>query len=285
MRYVLLYDFLGLDQFGRPMLVERIGAWNLELVHSHSQDLDKFLALCKAEWDDCQKKWQQDMLALDHQVRSGRQDDLPSKTPAKMAAAEEEVNKAEEDMRPIDDAEDAVFREDQGPEDQQQPCGAEEDEERSFAIELQIVAEEEVMSKQTSGSVENRFEAEKRKLSAQLLADYSQEVLERKHVVHSFLSKHGFARVNSCKRSLLSSTYPLHKAAELADEQVARMLLQEGARPAQKNFSGKTAAQVAAKKNKDGSHDKVLAVLSEAISNSSGKAGGGADFSAFSSAS
>lgn len=45
MRHVLLYDYLGLDQHGRPVLVERVGAWDVSAVLEASQDLERFCSL------------------------------------------------------------------------------------------------------------------------------------------------------------------------------------------------------------------------------------------------
>jgi len=101
-----------------------------------------------------------------------------------------------------------------------------------------------------------------------------QERLEREQRVAAFLKQHGFATVNSIKRSLMSSTYPLHKAAELGDDKLVAMLLKEGAQAWQKNSSGKTAAQVAEKKNSKGSHLQVLAVLGSSGLSSKTTAGG-----------
>merc|ERR1712232_1008235 len=84
---------------------------------------------------------------------------------------------------------------------------------------------------------------------------------ERKCKVAEFLQEHGFKDVASAKKAFLSTTYPLHCAAEKGQEDMVKMLMEEGADPAQKNSSGKTAAQVAQKKGRSGSHDKVLQAL------------------------
>eukprot|EP00438_Fugacium_kawagutii_P012046 Skav218188 [mRNA] locus=scaffold5213:260424:266628:- [translate_table: standard] len=78
---------------------------------------------------------------------------------------------------------------------------------------------------------------------------------ERKAVVAKFLEKYGFSGINVAKRSLLSgSHYALHKAAELADQELVIMLLAEGADPLLRNSSGRTAADVAKKRDNCGSH-------------------------------
>ena len=81
-----------------------------------------------------------------------------------------------------------------------------------------------------------------------------------------FYKQHGFPGANEPRRSgcgvwAVTTTYPLHCATELADARIAEMLLKAGAILVQKNSSGKTAAQVAQKKSKGGSHDYVLWLL------------------------
>eukprot|EP00930_Biecheleria_cincta_P023531 TRINITY_DN16990_c0_g1_i1.p1 TRINITY_DN16990_c0_g1~~TRINITY_DN16990_c0_g1_i1.p1 ORF type:complete len:227 (+),score=79.11 TRINITY_DN16990_c0_g1_i1:103-783(+) len=91
--------------------------------------------------------------------------------------------------------------------------------------------------------------------------DLELQAQERKTAVTAFFKKFGFTGVNNPKKSLMSSTYPLHKAAEIADDKLVATLLLEGANLAQKNSSGKTAAQVAENLNKKGSHANVLEAL------------------------
>ena len=38
-------DFIGLDKHGRPILVERVGAWNVQAVLDATEDLEKFSIL------------------------------------------------------------------------------------------------------------------------------------------------------------------------------------------------------------------------------------------------
>merc|ERR1711933_41552 len=80
----------------------------------------------------------------------------------------------------------------------------------------------------------------------------------RQAKVTSFLKAKGFASVNAPKRSMVKTTYPIIIAAEAGDPEMVEFLIKEGADPAQKNSSGKTAAEIAKKKNKKGSHDGVL---------------------------
>merc|ERR1719464_1585362 len=86
----------------------------------------------------------------------------------------------------------------------------------------------------------------------------------------AFCLKHGFSDIAAPRRSgcglwSAAATYPLHLAAELADARIVEMLLKEGVDSAQKNSSGKTAAQVAQKKDKGGSHQDVVRLLAGVI--------------------
>jgi len=92
----------------------------------------------------------------------------------------------------------------------------------------------------------------------------------RREALDVFCRHHGFTdihapRRNGCSLWTASTTYPLHHAAELGNYHIVEMLLKEGADPDQKNSSGKTAAQIARKKNRNGSHDAVQKVLSGAV--------------------
>lgn len=92
-----------------------------------------------------------------------------------------------------------------------------------------------------------------------------EEVAARKNATMAWLKKQGFAGVNKPKKSLFSgTTYPLHKAAETGDAKIVGGLLEQGANPAQKNSSGKTAQEVVMKKKKADSHKEVLELLETA---------------------
>ncbi|CAK0899617.1 unnamed protein product [Prorocentrum cordatum] len=84
---------------------------------------------------------------------------------------------------------------------------------------------------------------------------------ERRAQVQAFLRAEGFADVGAPRRRLLRKSYPLHRAAELGSGQMVEHLLAEGADPSQKNSSGLTAAQVASRKDRGGSHGSALRAL------------------------
>eukprot|EP00931_Biecheleriopsis_adriatica_P075096 TRINITY_DN49042_c0_g1_i1.p1 TRINITY_DN49042_c0_g1~~TRINITY_DN49042_c0_g1_i1.p1 ORF type:complete len:324 (-),score=86.62 TRINITY_DN49042_c0_g1_i1:43-936(-) len=123
------------------------------------------------------------------------------------------------------------------------------------AARLQDLAREQELAK----------EKEKAEREAQLLAER-----QRKEQVEAFLKKNAFASgVNgpkvvseACGLPFMSkSIYPIHCAAELGNVKMIELLIQEGADPMQKTSGGKTAAELAQKKNKSGSHDAVLRLL------------------------
>lgn len=108
---------------------------------------------------------------------------------------------------------------------------------------------------------QQRREQAEREAEQQRLEQEEAERQARAAQVSEFLKAQGFASVNAGKRKMLRTTYPLHRAAELGDEKMVESLLAEGADPAQKNSSGKTAVQVANGKNKKGSHSGAMRVL------------------------
>lgn len=96
-----------------------------------------------------------------------------------------------------------------------------------------------------------------------------EEHREKQEALQSFLRHHGFSGPSEPKKSGSSgmfgrsvTTYPLHCAAKLGDAQVLELLLEQGAAPTQRNSSGHTAAEVAQRRNKKGSHKTVLRLLS-----------------------
>merc|ERR1712176_1734482 len=84
---------------------------------------------------------------------------------------------------------------------------------------------------------------------------------ERKALISAFLKEHGYSDVDSPKRTMLKTKYPIHTAAKTGDPKIVAALLEEGADPTQKNSVGQTAAQIAQQKNKKGSHANVLRTL------------------------
>lgn len=104
-----------------------------------------------------------------------------------------------------------------------------------------------------------------------------QQEAERTEVLDRFCARNGFSGIHDPRRAGCSlwgatTTYPLHCAAEQADGRIVGMLLEEGVPLGLKNSSNMTALQVAQKKNRGGSHDGVVRLLSRADKASSGGA-------------
>jgi len=129
-------------------------------------------------------------------------------------------------------------------------------------------------------------EAEETKVATNRPPDEQREAQERqeqeprrKVAVAAFLMDHGFTGgVGGPKRSVLNTTYPLHRAAKLDNAAMVSFLLHAGADPAQKNTAGRTAAQVTRRHASDGSHAAVLRVLGAAAAAASRSAARGARF-------
>jgi len=93
-----------------------------------------------------------------------------------------------------------------------------------------------------------------------------EEAKERQQVLTQFLKENGFPvgttlNVNTSKKTMLKTTYPLHCAAEAGKSTIVEMLLMEGADSSLKNSAGRTAAELAQKKDKKGSHAGVVRAL------------------------
>lgn len=142
---------------------------------------------------------------------------------------------------------------------------AEDEERRLQAIqeaEEKARLEREAAESEKAAAEQERIREEQERLHQ---ARLEKERQDREKAIATFLKQNGFtAGVNGAKKSFMSSSYPLHKAAESGDVKIVTMLLREGADPSQKNSSGKTALEVAKKKDNKGSHSKVVTTLSTA---------------------
>jgi len=158
---------------------------------------------------------------------------------------------------------------------------AEEEERERLAL---AKAEEERRRQQEEEEARRKLEEEEARRKQEEEAQRKQEAerlererieeeqrLQRKEALDQFYQRYGFAGVNeprkgaSCQVLKTSVTYPLHQAAELANEQIVEYLLQDGAMVNQTNSSKLTAAQVAKKRDKAGSHTGVLRLLGPGV--------------------
>eukprot|EP00419_Tripos_fusus_P037004 CAMPEP_0172777996 /NCGR_PEP_ID=MMETSP1074-20121228/201686_1 /TAXON_ID=2916 /ORGANISM="Ceratium fusus, Strain PA161109" /LENGTH=193 /DNA_ID=CAMNT_0013614925 /DNA_START=92 /DNA_END=673 /DNA_ORIENTATION=+ len=105
-----------------------------------------------------------------------------------------------------------------------------------------------------------------------------QEREHRKATLDEFFQRWGFDGVNlpkkggGCSVIKPTVTYPLHKAAELKDDKIVGMLLQERADVNQTNSANMTPVQVAKKNDKGNSHSEVLRLFGANITPTSGGA-------------
>eukprot|EP00913_Durusdinium_trenchii_P032457 g30387.t1 len=96
-----------------------------------------------------------------------------------------------------------------------------------------------------------------------------QEKMHRRAYLELFLKTHGFKDVHRARpgQGCLSnreSVYPIHVAAKYADE-LLRMLLAKKVDLFKETSAGRTAYEIAAQANRQGSHDEVLHYLGEEV--------------------
>jgi len=176
------------------------------------------------------------------------------------------------------DAEEAQRKEEQQRAEEEERKRLEEEEHQRLALaeeERRRQQEaEEARRKQEEEEAQRKQEADRRERER-----LEQELrLKRKAALDDFYQRHGFDGVNqprkggACQVLKINVTYPLHQAADLGKEQIVEYLLQKGAQVNQMNSSKLTAAQVAKKKDKGGSHAEVLRLLRQALKAHSGGA-------------
>merc|ERR1712014_157421 len=96
----------------------------------------------------------------------------------------------------------------------------------------------------------------------------------RKDAIEKFLADHKFKGVNTGRKSLTKTTYPLHEAAKRNDIEMVKFLIEEGANVEQKNSRKQTPLQRAAQENKNGSHEEIIGVLTNLSTEQAVRAGG-----------
>jgi len=171
--------------------------------------------------------------------------------------AEQEAQQRAEEERQRQEEEECLRLEEQRAREEQERL----EEERRRAAEEQARLEREEQARREEAERQARLKEER----------------ERKEALHAFCQQHGFADISGPRRTgcavwSAATTYPLHWAAELADARVVGLLLKEGVDTKQKNSAGKTAAQVAQKKDKNGSHQEVKRLLAGAAAPQAGGA-------------
>jgi len=135
---------------------------------------------------------------------------------------------------------------------------AEEEARRRAELERQ---QEQIRRAQALAEEEARRRHEEAERLRQAEEKLAQEKRRRKEAVDAFLKANKFKGVGIPKKSMLSTTYALHCAVEKVDVHMVEDLIKEGADAQQKNSNGRTPAQLAQKKNKNGSHTVILQIL------------------------
>lgn len=108
--------------------------------------------------------------------------------------------------------------------------------------------------------VDDRNGYQSSRLDQRILAEKDEDN-DGKDELDSWLKTNELSGVNSRKGSLMSRVYPLHVAVMQRDVRIVDLLLRFGADHKLKNSSMQTPRQLAMKKNRDGSYDRVLAAL------------------------
>merc|ERR1712004_960626 len=96
----------------------------------------------------------------------------------------------------------------------------------------------------------------------------------RFEAVQKFLADNKFKGVNTGRKSLTKTTYPLHEAAKRNDIEMVKMLVEEGANVGQVNSRKQTASQRASREDKNGSHKEVIRVLETLSTERNSRVGG-----------
>uniref|UniRef100_A0A7S4RDB8 Uncharacterized protein n=1 Tax=Alexandrium monilatum TaxID=311494 RepID=A0A7S4RDB8_9DINO len=96
----------------------------------------------------------------------------------------------------------------------------------------------------------------------------------RKTTVAAFLKENGFTGVSAARKSFLSSTYPLHVAAETGNARLVEMLVKEGADVEQQDSSGRTAMQLVVDKESKGWNKGSSATILRVLAAARGTCGG-----------
>eukprot|EP00930_Biecheleria_cincta_P069488 TRINITY_DN57224_c0_g1_i1.p1 TRINITY_DN57224_c0_g1~~TRINITY_DN57224_c0_g1_i1.p1 ORF type:complete len:282 (+),score=80.05 TRINITY_DN57224_c0_g1_i1:103-948(+) len=237
-------------------LLERWDAGENQFVELHTGNRLNVGASTKSEADQLVRRWQEsrrkpaELDALKEAELAG----VASRAEQAKLARQQEEREAEEREERERGMQEARERHERA------ELEAKQDRERALAQKHADLEEQMQLREQKEKELQERQRRE-----AQLA-----EETRRRAEVAAFLERHGFeADVSKPKRVqeacglpfMSKSIYPIHCAAELGDEKILRMLIQEGADPSQKTSAGKTAAALAQKKSKAGSHDAVLRLL------------------------
>jgi len=91
---------------------------------------------------------------------------------------------------------------------------------------------------------------------------------QKQKSMSTWLTQNGYSGdVNTPKKTYMKSKYPINTAAKQGNIEMTAMLMEEGAICAQPDSRGRTAYDIAVRKNTNGSHNAVLEVLKRQCGN------------------
>jgi len=131
-----------------------------------------------------------------------------------------------------------------------------------LAAEEETRRQEEEKEKERAAAAAAAFAAEQ---EAAQKAEEERAALARKEAdakVAAWCKTHGFVAMNTQKKTYRGNTkFPLHTAVKHRQQEIIGMLLLIGAQKDVKDSKGQTPLQLAAKLNKNGSHDQIVDML------------------------
>lgn len=141
--------------------------------------------------------------------------------------------------------------------------------------EAALKAEEErVRQEQEEADLAAQRQREEAEAEAVRQEEAERAAQARKEAVQKFMADCKFKGVNTAKKTLMATTYPLHEAAKRNDAVMVRMLIEEGAKLDQTNSRKQTPLQRAQQEDKKGSHAQVINILAECAKDQLSRVGG-----------
>jgi len=142
------------------------------------------------------------------------------------------------------------------------------DEQRRREAEAEKVRIEKEEEKQRAEEQRQKMQEEQERRAAaeaELRRQEEAERLQREQTqksISTWLTQNGYSGdVNTPKKTYLKTKYPINTAAKQGNIAITEMLIEEGAISTQPDSRGRTAYDVAGRKNTNGSHNAVLEVL------------------------
>merc|ERR1712048_462275 len=122
--------------------------------------------------------------------------------------------------------------------------------------------------------------AEAAKREAEAAAEVARQEMAKRaaetrfEAVQKFLADNKFKGINTGRKSLTKTTYPIHEAAKRNTIEMVKMLVEEGANVEQMNSRKQTASQRATQEDKNGSHKEIIRLLNTLSTERKSRVGG-----------